>query len=133
MLCKYKNFFVLKQVLFLLLLLLWIGSLSYRYTVLGRLSFQSDKILQKIWKQGDYKNTNFPTLWQIGKIIEVQTKLSYIHETKFFIFFLNVEKLRSSARVTFKNPNVPLEVGKNLKVQPKTYTQISQFCIYGWI
>ena len=36
---------------------------------------------------------------------------------------MNWEKLRSSARATFKNLRISLLIGKNWEVQPKTNTQ----------
>ena len=44
---------------------------------------------------------------------------------------MNWEKVRNTARATFKNPETSLCIGNNLEVQPKTNTQKSQFCIYG--
>ena len=48
---------------------------------------------------------------------------------------MNLEKLRSPARATFKNPNFQsfCELGKKLKVQPKTKIEKSQFQIYRYI
>ena len=43
------------------------------YTLPERQSSESDKI----WKQGNFKNTNFPTVWWIGKNLEVQSKLTF--------------------------------------------------------
>ena len=58
---------------------------------------------------------------------------AYIQKTYFLIFFMNWEKSRSAARVTFKNPKISLLIGKNLQFQSKTNTQESQFGIYGGI
>ena len=43
--------------------------------------------------------------------------------SNFSYFFMNWEKLGSSARATFKNPTTSLLIGKNWEVQPKTNTQ----------
>ena len=41
---------------------------------------------------------------------------AYIQKTYFYIFFFNLEKLRSSARATFKNPEIFFLIGRSLKV-----------------
>ena len=91
-------------------------SLSYKHTVLclltkyeinGTSKIPISKLfsdLEKIWK------------WNLGlysKNLEQHSK----------IFFINLEKSRSPARATFKNPKISLLIGKNLEVQPKTNTQ----------
>ena len=45
----------------------------YTYTVPEKLSSQSDKI----WKQGDFKNPNFPTFWWIGKHLQAPSRLTF--------------------------------------------------------
>ena len=53
----------------------------------------------------------FKRLGKFGRTASVK-----IEKSQFFIFFLNWEKLRSPARVTFKNLNFPFlcELGKAL-------------------
>ena len=50
--------------------------------------------------KGDLKNPNFSTLYRIGKFRS--TAQAYFQNTQFSIFIINWEKLRSSAKVTFK-------------------------------
>ena len=52
------------------LIINWIP-LSHAHTVPERVSSQPNKI----WQQGDFKNSDFPTLYWIGKNLEVQHRL----------------------------------------------------------
>ena len=47
---------------------------------------------------------------------------AYTQKNHFFIFFMNLKKLRSP-RATFKNPKISSLIGKNLEAQPNTNTQ----------
>ena len=69
--------------------------------------------------------TNWAKIWKYSRDL--------YQKTQFTIFFLKWEKLRSLLRTIFKNPKISLWTGKNLKPQPKKYTQKSQFWIHGWI
>ena len=97
-------------------------------------SSQSDKI----WKQGNFKNPNFPTVSWIGRYLAKYK--ANIQKSQFSISSINWEKLRSPARATFKNPNFQFQVfpnsqnelGKTWKYSLRPRFK-SQFWIYWWI
>ena len=100
--CKYENFFSMKTDN---LIINWVTlSLANILFLKGYSQFN------KIWNQGDFENPDFPTLVNCEKFIS--KTFAYIHKTQFSIFFMNQDKMRGSARATFKNYKIPLWVGK---------------------
>ena len=78
----------------------------------------------KIWNQGDFENPDFPTLVNCEKFIS--KTFAYIHKTQFSIFFMNQDKMRGSARATFKNYKISLWIGKKTwKVSQSRHSKIS--------
>ena len=104
MLYKYEHFFFLKTVN---LITNWVP-LSLLWT---KLAWKTILSIWKNMKQRGLQNLNF----------------------QFFIFFMNLEKLRSPGWAIFKNLRISLWNGKNVYQQPKTNAQKSQFWIYGCI
>ena len=104
----------------------WVTLSSTNYTVPERLSSQSGK-------KYEIKKTSKISILQLfreleKKKLEVQPRL--IFKTPIFHLFHHWESLRSPARETFEDPKMVLWIRKNLKVQPNTDTQVSQFWIY---
>ena len=100
--CKYENFFSMKTDN---LIINWVTlSLANILFLKGYSQFN------KIWNQGDFENPDFPTLVNCEKFIS--KTFAYIHKTQFSIFFMNQDKMRGSARATFKNYKISLWIGK---------------------
>ena len=58
---------------------------------------------------------------ELGKISKCY--LGLYSKTQFFFFSWIGKKFRSPARAKFRNPKIPLLIGKNMEVQPKTNSQ----------
>ena len=78
-------------------------SLSYKHTVLERMSSK----FHKIWINEEFKNSSFS-----DSLLTAYLK----KKNNFFIFFISQEKLGSPTRAKFKYPKISLWIRKDLEI-----------------
>ena len=112
-----RNFYINEKNFFLKTgnVIIYYLPLPCKHSMSERLCSQSDTI----WKQGDFRNPNFPTPLWIRKNLEVQTKLR-VKNLNFPSLSWIGKNFRSRARATFKKPESPvlLCIGKNYSLRP---------------